>query len=892
MKYQWHTAFLVRRIKMRFWDERKELEIVNEDKNVDNKYVKHMLYEQNFIIGMKSIFKMALKNGEMQENANILTFIGKRGSGKTTAMNEFCEILKGMQEKDNKEYWISKAMGGHSSIEKLRNYSFYFRVLDPIDASLVEDREELFELILAKLYKVYSERLNNFDIKDSFGIKNKEIIKKFEELLQMYQFSKAGERKEKTAFSTLIQNMGGSGEIAGKVSVLIDELLKIEERNSSHEYLVITIDDLDLNIKNGYKMLEQLQKYFVYHKIIILITVDYDQMVLVCTKHFMNELETGRGNVNNKNDENLGDNIEIRYRTLVNDYMIKVFPLEHRMYMPDMRKLTKKSMIMLEGESEGQTIQEKEGCRIKEFLMYKVAESMRIYYDICGMKYHFCEPNTVRTLVEYNNFLNDLDNRFRIESDQLIGYNELLGKDEKEREKIIKNNLEILRSYDGNHERFNWDIMKRLAQTTLNQYQDAFFKKLMERNLERRAMYFVSSEKCGKEIIMQDINPEQYTYGDLLQKLYEWGRKYYDDKPLMSCVIASFTSEMVREYIFYRYLEENNDKRLRSLERLERFLGNTFSNRWINNIFPQVWVVLEYKMISGEFGYIEKIENSAFRIEYDMEDLKELSRIKIIMNNRKNIENILEKWLKKTSMVPVLECLGMFLSCKEEEDKFQFIIKISEMERAASSEKENMVFAVELGEGQYSLDMLGFVKNSLRFEERKKRLHSDIVKGILEMILWENKITKNGRKILEDAIQKVVKGQSLLEKYKSDGEAAFPFYNLDLSYNVIKRVRRNRDKKKEFIMESQMLNEIRDVYLCIKKELKEQDKLYAPVTNQIKYGDIFENNPYIHMICEIIEKSADDEKCRDIAQQLQFILSSIIRNAEKSDIKQPELPQD
>lgn len=57
-------------------------------------------------------------------------------------------------------------------------------------------------------------------------------------------------------------------------------------RKWDYEYIVITIDDIDLNIGLGYKMLEQIQKYFAYSRIIILVSMDYDQMRMVCEKHF------------------------------------------------------------------------------------------------------------------------------------------------------------------------------------------------------------------------------------------------------------------------------------------------------------------------------------------------------------------------------------------------------------------------------------------------------------------------------------------------------------------------------------------------------------------------------------------------------------------------------
>ena len=236
---------------MNFWDKRKELELAIDNKIISSTNVKHGLYEENFITGMKSIFNITLGTRKTQENANILTFIGKRGSGKTTAMKDFCEILREMGNEKNKRFWISKTMGESWEKDRLLKETFYFRVLDPIDASLVEDREELFELILAKLYKAYSKELNKVECRDGQAIRNREILKKFEELLRMYRVSKSGEGKEVATFTTLLQNIGGNGEIAEKLSLLIDNLLRLEGEQRTYEYVVITIDDLDLYQTSG-----------------------------------------------------------------------------------------------------------------------------------------------------------------------------------------------------------------------------------------------------------------------------------------------------------------------------------------------------------------------------------------------------------------------------------------------------------------------------------------------------------------------------------------------------------------------------------------------------------------------------------------------------------------
>ena len=52
--------------------------------------------------------------------------------------------------------------------------------------------------------------------------------------------------------------------------------------SETKHYLVIPIDDLDMNIKNGYEQLEQIRKYLMIPKVIVLISANYDQLEKIC----------------------------------------------------------------------------------------------------------------------------------------------------------------------------------------------------------------------------------------------------------------------------------------------------------------------------------------------------------------------------------------------------------------------------------------------------------------------------------------------------------------------------------------------------------------------------------------------------------------------------------
>ncbi len=80
-------------------------------------------------------------------------------------------------------------------------------------------------------------------------------------------------------------------------------------------------------------------------------------------------------------------------------------------------------------------------------------------------------------------------------------------------------------------------------------------------------------------------------------------------------------------------------------------------------------------------------------------------------------------------------------------------------------------------------------------------------------------------------------------------EMALPLYNLDLSYNVLKRVRRKCRKEFSTLVEiNNVLDMISKIYDFIEKELWHEEEQYNKIMqseNKFKYKDIFINDPYI-----------------------------------------------
>ncbi len=843
--------------------------------------IDYPLYENEYLVGMKSIFRTVLEQESRRkedadrmipdEKRNIISIIGRRGSGKTTVMNEFCHILHSFGvDEEQKQWWINHTMEPKES-EALCAKSFRFHVLPPVDASLLGDKEDLFMLILVSIYRNLEEDLKGNSKRDLdcgyMKAWQKEGMAKAAEVLQqifrMYTNLQTTSVDSRNSLDFMMDFLSSGYDVQKEIAAFIDLAIELRSPKKEDEYFVIAIDDLDLNTGHGYEMLEQLQKYFSYEKIIILITIDYPQIELLCQKHFYQEMrDAATESVCTKH-----------VQALVSDYLTKVFHYSQRIYMPDIWKLSRKVQLVIPSE-EGQEAKTAKRCSIKEFVMLKVAKTMRIYYDGCGLKRHFCELGTVRELVSYNEFLDLL---IPIDYNRLV-CKEIVDKctEENTKKGMEKTNKKLLRVYDNNHERFNEDILMRLVHNTLTPKQRSFFEKLTQRDLERRAMYFVGAEYDGtaEEIIrIREMGQENYSYGDLLEKIYVWGRKCFDDKPLIACVLASFTSEMVREYMGFRYQPDKTRWKTYK-RRLVRFLGLHFSNDWIGEAFP---TTIFPQNVPKEKGVpvvcldVKKKAMGPILIQMETEGLNKLLKADWRgQREREECKKALKKWMAEEAVLETIETLDMFCMKREENgyrgvDLCYQIIKSGVDARKESGKLDpeiqdaakagDIIPALQISiEEEMTWDIMSFVGKSLDYQGEQVRLKDNIAKG-LEKVLGEYFLLEEGtneRERLRSVVNEILEEESRFGRYMREDfrqEAAFPFYDLDLAYNVWKRVRREQSKEPAMSSED-FLEGVVAVFDRVKKCLKEEKEFYKDDAH-FNYLEFFEKCPYVQALCNM-----------------------------------------
>ena len=246
---------------------------------------------------------------------NIISLWGPRGMGKTSVMRSFLGELDNFSSEKYRSYYNEtiREKGIHSidnvqtlpSAEELEKCAFVF--LECIDASLLAEDEDIFEVILAKMLDRLLPIMKDYHDSREWTVKGKSGYLRYTKEELMSQFDALhkylvnmrdikGRRSDGTGAVEILKDLSGSLDLREKfkelVPLYLEVMLKGEKRNAEHKMLVISIDDIDMKL-SGYNMLEQLHRYFMIPDVLIYITVAESELFATCYQHFMANVKDG-----------------------------------------------------------------------------------------------------------------------------------------------------------------------------------------------------------------------------------------------------------------------------------------------------------------------------------------------------------------------------------------------------------------------------------------------------------------------------------------------------------------------------------------------------------------------------------------------------------------------
>lgn len=288
---------------------------------------------------------------------NIFVFAGERGSGKTSCMLTARELLC-MQKRDHKvvlddlfeiEDSVKKNQDKAKIKEKeidiykdiLKETSFYrCEVIDPL---FFDSNHNILELFIGTLFR---DLMKKEEKEPQYRHDRKLLLSRFAEIRRIFPL--LGKKLEFSEFGDLeqLKDLSASLELKEVLRELVRDYLEYVYKDTNGK-LVLCIDDIDLDMKDGYGLVECIRRYLNMPELIILMAVKLEQLGNVIrikyTKDFRPLLEREEKYIENKTVKG-DDNYNEVVNHIVERYITKLLPLNQRIIMPSVKDLFDKDI--------------------------------------------------------------------------------------------------------------------------------------------------------------------------------------------------------------------------------------------------------------------------------------------------------------------------------------------------------------------------------------------------------------------------------------------------------------------------------------------------------------------------------------------------------------------
>ena len=460
-------------------------------------------------------------NEPVKECDPIIAFVGGRGSGKTSALESFRRALQAGYYCDDKTVWPDNTILTSSK----------FDVLPIIDPTALSEHESLLGVIAAHMYRQierlqYEYRSNRKGDDPDTAIRNAALqLSKLYDALRALNQERSEQIVEFGGYERLGQ-LSMSYNLREQFKNAVDAYLKLTAQiddglnhANRHRFLVITIDDLDMNAINGYKLCEELRKYMMVPDIVVLMSAKIDQLQSVIAQELAKQL------TNKKDDSDI----------MAERYLAKLIPINRRHALPI---FTIYNMI-------DYAIAPKEGGTLP-----LVDAFFNLLYDRLGLilikndiKSHVILPRTLRGIVHLFYLLRDMPAVFDSRNPTPLKYDD---KHIKNIEKLPHNidafwdhllNITMEEAVDPTHNLLvqmrteHWSSVNRLVVKEIRKIMDS------EKMLSEESKHWYSiKDICSVETIKENVSLGDALY--MLDRLETWAATPQWDRFVASIRVA------------------------------------------------------------------------------------------------------------------------------------------------------------------------------------------------------------------------------------------------------------------------------------------------------------------------------------------------------------------
>lgn len=364
--------------------------------------IESSIFYKQYSLAMTSIaelvaYNKALKGKEMQNehfiHNNIIVFNGDRGSGKTSCMLSVKELLCNGHLKQK---CLSKLDITDVQRNVLTDTDFFStKIIEPI---FFDEKHNILELFIGTLFGNFREFGKHLSQEKRYVLL--ELFSNAKKDLSLLNGSvNLSEDDNLEQLDDLVASMN----IKKSLWELVGKYLEIMYP-SSNAQLVLCIDDIDLNMTEGYHMIDQIRKYLNIPGLIILLAIKMDQLANVIRIKYSKDYEP----LLKQNHENNED--EKKYEEIINQiverYITKLFPLSQRITMPAVEDILKRNMnLLMENGEFGYTL-----SPLKNGILELIFSRTRMLFYNSDRQVSFIIPRNLRELLNFLHFLYNMKN--------------------------------------------------------------------------------------------------------------------------------------------------------------------------------------------------------------------------------------------------------------------------------------------------------------------------------------------------------------------------------------------------------------------------------------------------------------------------------------------------
>lgn len=275
---------------------------------------------------------------------NILAFCAPRGQGKTSAMLSFsAAIERGVspEEKNKKSEKLEDICRNH-----------YFHALPPIDPTMLSEGESVIQLVLGKLFheisKLWESPQRREGPWDTAAWQETEKFKILEEFKACYHGlfrinKQSGQEKNSDDFEKML-TASDIFQLKERLHNIILYFFRLSGCAFQESFLLIQLDDTDMQMEHAYSILEEVRKYLAIPNVVVLMATHLDQLRTLITQQFAVQLHE---------PPQIGGQFAATTRRMAAKYLDKLIPASQTVYLPTMRlrrDTEQKLMLVIERE--------------------------------------------------------------------------------------------------------------------------------------------------------------------------------------------------------------------------------------------------------------------------------------------------------------------------------------------------------------------------------------------------------------------------------------------------------------------------------------------------------------------------------------------------------------